>query len=97
MARVGIGLGSNLGDRVSNLSKAIVCLGDARSTSHLLVSGLYETAPVKCPPDSPDFFNCVIEIEFLTIAYTQLYHYTVYMRVHMYVITHAYECMHIYM
>lgn len=63
MARVGISLGSNLGDRVSNLSEAIVCLGDARSTSHFLVSGLYETAPVKCPPDSPDFFNCVIEIE----------------------------------
>ena len=63
MARVGISLGSNLGDRVSNLSKAIVCLGDARSTSHLLVSGLFETAPVKCHPDSPDFFNCVIEIE----------------------------------
>ncbi len=63
MARVGISLGSNLGDRVSNLSQAIRCLGDARSTSHLLVSGLYETAPVDCPPDSPDFFNCVIEIE----------------------------------
>ncbi|NRB73117.1 MAG: 2-amino-4-hydroxy-6-hydroxymethyldihydropteridine diphosphokinase [Verrucomicrobiales bacterium] len=63
MAQVGISLGSNLGDRVSNLSEAIHSLGDARSTSHLLVSGLYETVPVDCPPDSPDFFNCVIEIE----------------------------------
>lgn len=65
MARVGIALGSNLGDRLANLQAArdrLACLG--RSGSCLLQAPVYQTAPVQCPPESPDFFNTVVEIEF---------------------------------
>lgn len=65
MARVGIALGSNLGDRLANLQAArdrLARLG--RSASRLLQAPVYQTAPVHCPPDSPDFFNTVVEIEF---------------------------------
>jgi 2-amino-4-hydroxy-6-hydroxymethyldihydropteridine diphosphokinase len=64
MARVGIALGSNLGDRLANLQAArdrLVKL--ARPTSEILQAPIYRTAPVLCPPDSPDFYNTVIEIE----------------------------------
>ena len=63
MARVGISLGSNLGDRKANLTEAIRRLEGAMCTDHLLISSLYETTPIGCPPESPDFYNCVVEIE----------------------------------
>jgi len=63
MARVGISLGSNLGDRIANISEAILGLGEAQCSQHLLVSSLYQTAPVGCPSESPDFYNCAVEIE----------------------------------
>lgn len=63
MARVGISLGSNLGDRLANLRAAIAGLSSVRSSDHLLVSSIYETDPVDCPPGSGTFFNAVIEIE----------------------------------
>lgn len=63
MARVGISLGSNLGKRLTNITEAIRRLKEARSTEHLLVSGLYQTAPVDCSDAAPDFYNCVVEIE----------------------------------
>jgi 2-amino-4-hydroxy-6-hydroxymethyldihydropteridine diphosphokinase len=63
MARVGISLGSNLGDRLSNLRAAVDGLDGVRSSDHLLVSSIYETDPVDCPPGSGTFFNAVIEIE----------------------------------
>jgi 2-amino-4-hydroxy-6-hydroxymethyldihydropteridine diphosphokinase len=63
MARVGISLGSNLGDRLANLRAAVAGLSGARSSVHLLVSSIYETEPVDCPPGSGTFFNAVIEIE----------------------------------
>jgi 2-amino-4-hydroxy-6-hydroxymethyldihydropteridine diphosphokinase len=63
MERVGIGLGANLGDRKANLAEAIWSLKGARCSGHLLISGLYETAPIGCPAGSPDFYNCVVEIE----------------------------------
>ncbi len=63
MARVGISLGSNLGDRLANLRAAVAGLERVRSTDHLLVSSIYETDPVDCPPGSGTFFNAVVEIE----------------------------------
>jgi 2-amino-4-hydroxy-6-hydroxymethyldihydropteridine diphosphokinase len=63
MTSVGIGLGANLGDRKANLAEAIMRLKGAGCSDHLLVSGLYETAPIGCPAGSPDFYNCVVEIE----------------------------------
>lgn len=63
MARVGISLGSNLGDRLAHLRAAVGALERVRSSSHLLLSSLYETDPVDCPPGSGAFLNAVIELE----------------------------------
>ncbi|NLT70400.1 MAG: 2-amino-4-hydroxy-6-hydroxymethyldihydropteridine diphosphokinase [Verrucomicrobiaceae bacterium] len=63
MARVGISLGSNLGDRPAHLRAAVAALEPVRSSPHLLLSSVYETDPVDCPPGSGAFLNAVIEIE----------------------------------
>lgn len=65
MARVGISLGSNLGDRLANLREAIQLLAPFRSSDHLLVSSLYETEPVGCAEGDPGFYNAVVEMETL--------------------------------
>jgi 2-amino-4-hydroxy-6-hydroxymethyldihydropteridine diphosphokinase len=62
--KVGIALGSNLGDRLANLRaarKAVVDLG-ANSAS-VLVSPVYETEPVGCELGADKFLNAVLEIE----------------------------------
>jgi len=66
MPLVGISLGSNLGDRLTHLGKALSSLRAAEGicrSSHLLVSSVYETEPVDCPPGSGQFYNAVIELE----------------------------------
>ena len=63
--RVGIALGSNLGDRMANLRdarKAITnLLGDKTS---LLASRVYETEPIDCEPGAGRFLNAVLEIDY---------------------------------
>jgi 2-amino-4-hydroxy-6-hydroxymethyldihydropteridine diphosphokinase len=57
-----VALGSNLGDPAANLRAA----GDelaALSTRPLLRSSFWRTAPVDCPPGSPDFVNAVVAWE----------------------------------
>lgn len=64
MARVGIALGSNLGDRLANLRAArdhLLRLATGPAT--WLQAAVYQTAPVACPPGSPDFLNTVAELE----------------------------------
>lgn len=63
MARVGISLGSNLGDRLAHLRDAITRLATLRSSDHLLLSPVFETEPVDCPAGSGAFYNAVVEIE----------------------------------
>ncbi|MBP6602353.1 MAG: 2-amino-4-hydroxy-6-hydroxymethyldihydropteridine diphosphokinase [Verrucomicrobiales bacterium] len=63
MGLVGISLGSNLGDRLGNLRTAVARLQEVQSSGHLLLSSVYETDPVGCPPGSGSFYNAVIEIE----------------------------------
>lgn len=60
MARVGISLGSNLGDRLGNLREAAAKLRDI-SRSEVIASSVYETEPVDCPEGSPGFYNAVLE------------------------------------
>ena len=69
--RVGIGLGSNVGDRLLNLQRAremILALPGMVSSCRLdgetacLSAPVYETDPVDCPPGSAPFLNTVIEI-----------------------------------
>ena len=59
--RVGIALGSNLGDRAGNLRAAVSAL---RELAHgpLFISKVYETKPVDCPPGSEPFLNAAVEI-----------------------------------
>lgn len=61
----GIALGSNLGDKLANLREA------CRRLQALAVDGgefrcslIYRTEPQHCPPDSPDFYNAVVELEY---------------------------------
>lgn len=61
--RVGIALGSNLGDRHVRLQEALVFLRELHETGDFLVSDFHETLPVDCPEDSPDFLNAVVELE----------------------------------
>ncbi|MFT3991426.1 MAG: 2-amino-4-hydroxy-6-hydroxymethyldihydropteridine diphosphokinase [Luteolibacter sp.] len=63
MHRVGIALGSNLGDRLANLQAARNLLLEI-SESPILQSSVYQTEPVFCPEDSPDFYNSVVEISY---------------------------------
>ena len=62
--KVGLGLGSNLGDRLRRLQQAKAYLLSLSPEQWHRASPLYETEPVGCPPNSPKFFNAVLEIEF---------------------------------
>lgn len=62
--QTGLGLGSNLGDRLEHLSAArhfLCTLHEGHSAP--AISPVYETDPVGCPAGSPAFLNAVIEIE----------------------------------
>lgn len=62
--RVGIGLGSNLGDRMVNLCAARRAVVDLVGDKNLLASPVYETDPVGCEPGADKFLNAVLEIEY---------------------------------
>jgi 2-amino-4-hydroxy-6-hydroxymethyldihydropteridine diphosphokinase len=65
MPRVGIALGSNLGDRLANLRTASRCLREvAVPGSSFLQASIYQTEPLLCPPGSPHFYNSAIEMSF---------------------------------
>jgi 2-amino-4-hydroxy-6-hydroxymethyldihydropteridine diphosphokinase len=63
--RLGVGLGSNLGDRAAHLREAVLALQKNLHVpgAEFLVSGIFVTAPVDCAPETPDFFNAVVELE----------------------------------
>ena len=54
-----VALGSNQGDSRGILEEAIAALR-AWSRSPIAVSSFWRTAPVDCPPGSPDFLNAVV-------------------------------------
>ena len=61
--RVGVALGSNIGDRLANFRaarKAIVDLAGVNGP--ILSSSVYETEPVDCEPGAEKFFNAALEI-----------------------------------
>jgi len=63
MPRVGIALGSNLGDRTANLEAARTCLREiATPDEPFLTASDHQTEPLNCPQGSPLFYNSVIEI-----------------------------------
>lgn len=59
--RIYLGLGSNVGDRLASLSRAVEALGE-RGVRVLRSSRVYETAPVGGRPQ-PDYLNAVVEVE----------------------------------
>jgi len=61
--RVGIALGSNMGDRDVYLDEAFSFLSSLTIDHQVLESPRIRTAPVDCPPGSPWFLNAVAEIE----------------------------------
>lgn len=54
-----IGLGSNLGDSVSIVRRAMAEL-QRLSAAPLLKSSLWRSTPVDCPPGSPPFVNAIV-------------------------------------
>jgi len=58
--RAYLGLGSNLGDRLANLQRAVDLLGSVAGIGVVRSSRVYETAPVG--PPQPDYLNAVIEM-----------------------------------
>jgi 2-amino-4-hydroxy-6-hydroxymethyldihydropteridine diphosphokinase len=63
--RVGIALGSNLGDRLANLRAARQAIVDlANVKPPMLSSPVYETEPVDCEPGATKFLNAALEIDY---------------------------------
>ncbi len=60
-AQAFIGLGSNLGDRLANLQRAVEMLASREGIRFVKSSRVYETEPVG--PPQPDYLNAVVEIE----------------------------------
>ena len=61
-ARAFLGLGSNLGDRLGNLQRAVDFLSATNRVRVMRSSRVYETDPVG-GVEQPDFLNAVIEVE----------------------------------
>jgi 2-amino-4-hydroxy-6-hydroxymethyldihydropteridine diphosphokinase len=62
--RIGIALGSNLGDRLENLRTARNAIAGFALDRSMRVSRVYETEPVNCEPGAGKFLNAVLEIEY---------------------------------
>ncbi|WP_193213962.1 2-amino-4-hydroxy-6-hydroxymethyldihydropteridine diphosphokinase [Luteolibacter marinus] len=62
--KVGIALGSNLGNRLRHLQDARDLLRKIATPGSLIQAPVYQTAPVACPPHSPDFYNTVVELDY---------------------------------
>lgn len=60
--RIGIALGSNLGDSRIEINQAFSFLRQLDPGA--VLSSLYSSTPLGCPPGSPEFINAVAEISF---------------------------------
>jgi len=60
--RAFLGLGSNLGDRLATLQRAVDLLGAEPGVRAVASSRVWETVPVGGPPQ-PDYLNVVLEVE----------------------------------
>jgi 2-amino-4-hydroxy-6-hydroxymethyldihydropteridine diphosphokinase len=63
--RIGLALGSNVGDRINNLHRARKAIEQLPGvTSPILASAIYATAPVDCEEDAREFLNAVLEVDY---------------------------------
>jgi 2-amino-4-hydroxy-6-hydroxymethyldihydropteridine diphosphokinase len=58
-----VALGSNLGDRASNIQRAVAMLRADPRVRDVHLAPMFETAPVDCPPDAGAFLNTAARIE----------------------------------
>ncbi len=65
---VTISLGSNVGDRLSHLCGARDLLQSLGVAGSFQQSAVYQTIPIACPDNSPDFYNAVVAFEFCGTA-----------------------------
>ena len=61
VVRVYVGLGSNVGDRLEHLRRAVAELRETQGIEVVAASSVYETDPVG--PPQPGFLNAVVELE----------------------------------
>jgi len=80
--KVGLSLGSNVGDRLLHLQQARRYLLSLSPEQWHRVSPLYETEPVDCPPGAAKFLNAVLEIEFTGAPRTLLKKLLAYEKAH---------------
>jgi 2-amino-4-hydroxy-6-hydroxymethyldihydropteridine diphosphokinase len=59
--RAYLGIGSNLGDRLAHLQRAVDGLAAADGVDVTAVSAVYETDPVG--PEQPDYLNAVVAVD----------------------------------
>jgi 2-amino-4-hydroxy-6-hydroxymethyldihydropteridine diphosphokinase len=63
--RSGIALGSNVGDRLANIRRAMESVRMLHEPGTLVFcSSIYETAPIDCEPGTRSYINAVMEIDF---------------------------------
>ncbi|MEO5653894.1 MAG: 2-amino-4-hydroxy-6-hydroxymethyldihydropteridine diphosphokinase [Marmoricola sp.] len=70
--RAVISIGSNLGERRTNLQGAVDSLCDTPEVWVTAVSPVYETAPVDSPEDARDYLNAVVMLDTTLSARTLL-------------------------
>ena len=64
---VGIGFGSNMGDRLANLAEARkLLLQSCADSTKAIFSPVFETPPIDCAPGTTPFYNAVGEFTFST-------------------------------
>ena len=72
--RVGIALGSNVGDRLGNFRNARKLLRGLTPVGvHYEQAPVYQSEPLDCPPDSPDFYNTVVELDYVGDSHSLLH------------------------
>jgi 2-amino-4-hydroxy-6-hydroxymethyldihydropteridine diphosphokinase len=60
--RAYLGIGSNLGDRLANLQRAVDGLARVPGVSAAVVSPVYETEPIG-GPEQPEYLNAVVAVD----------------------------------
>jgi len=72
VSRVGVALGSNLGNRLKHLQDARDLLKKIAVSGSFRQAPVYQTEPVACPAGSPDFYNTVVTFDYPGTAHNLL-------------------------
>ena len=72
VTKVGVALGSNLGNRLKHLQDARDLLKKLAAPGSFRQAPVYQTEPVACPDGSPDFYNTVVAFDYAGSAHDLL-------------------------